>query len=121
MTTANHVKLAFVLAAISVAMSHARAADADGNFTVLSVGTKSCGTIVSDFNKDDWPKLINSVWVGGFITAINSEAHNGKNVAEGIDASARDLWIYNYCKSNPLDSLFRATDALLGELRKRAR
>lgn len=112
--------VASLLAAV-IWQTDALAADAKGNFTVLSMGTKSCGTVVSDYEKDEWPKIVNSVWVGGFLTAINAEVHKGENVAQGTDPAARDLWIYNYCKANPLDTLYRATNELWGELRRRTR
>lgn len=112
--------LALVLACL-VGWSSTLAANSQGNFRVLSLGTTSCGQVVADFEKDDWGKLTNSIWVGGFLTAINSKVFKGENVAKGTDPAARDLWVYNYCKSNPLDDLYRATDALLSELTRRAR
>jgi hypothetical protein len=111
---------ALVLACL-VSLSSAFAADSQGKFIVLSLGTKSCGQVVTDFEKNDWGKLTNSVWVGGYLTAINSEVFKGEDVAKGTDPAARDLWVYNYCKSNPLESLYRATDALVSELIRRAR
>jgi hypothetical protein len=102
-------------------LTPAFAADPKGNFTVISLGTKTCGQVVADFDKDDWGKLSNSVWVGGYLTAINSEVFVGADVAKGTDPAARDLWIYNYCKTNPLNNLYRATDALVTELSRRAK
>jgi len=96
-------------------------ADSSSNFSILSMGTKTCGEVVSDFQKDDIGKLVNSVWVGGYLTAINSKVYRGFDLAKGTDPAARDLWIFNYCSKNPLDSLYRATDALVVEMKARAR
>lgn len=106
---------------IVILSAPAWAADPSGRFNVLSMGAKTCGEVVSDFQKDGVGKLTNSVWVGGYLTAINSEVYSGFDVAKGTDPAARDLWIFNYCSKNPLDSLYRATDALVVELRARAR
>ncbi|MEJ8836334.1 hypothetical protein [Ramlibacter sp. AN1133] len=97
------------------------AADASGRFTILSMGTKSCGEVVGDFKDDGRAKLSNSIWVAGYLTAINEYVVQRSNVAAGTDAAAWDLWIYNYCSANPLDSLSQATSALAKELAKRNR
>ncbi len=101
--------------------SLANSADSNGAFTVLSLGTKSCGTVVSDFNKGDWGKLTNSIWVAGYLTAINEHTFRGKNVAGSTDPDSWDLWIYNYCSQNPLDNLYKAASALYMELKSKAR
>lgn len=114
----NHLLVSLTL---GLFVTSALAADSMGNFTVISLGTKTCGQVVSDFEKGDWGKLSNSIWVGGYLTAINSEVFSGADVAKGTDPAARDLWIYNYCKANPLNSLYRATDDLVTELTRRAK
>tara|TARA_R110002049_G_scaffold252663_2_gene427872 strand:+ start:663 stop:1028 length:366 start_codon:yes stop_codon:yes gene_type:complete len=106
--------------AVSLPFS-ASAADAEAKFTVLSFGAKSCGVVVSDFEKNEWQKLLNSGWVGGFLTAINAVIDQGGDIAKGTDPAGRDLWIYNYCKANPLHTLYNATDALTIELLSRTR
>lgn len=110
--------LGFVIVTLSTSVW---AADPTGNFNVLGMGTKSCGDVVSDHQRNDWGKLTNSIWVGGFLTAINAEVHQGFDVAQGTNPAARDLWIFNYCSKNPLDSLYRATAALVVELEARKR
>ncbi len=97
------------------------AADDAGIFTIMGSGTKSCGTIAKDHEEDRWSKVIDSAWVNGYITSYNNYEHTGEDVAKGIDAAAIDLWIYNYCKENPLDNLHDATRELVNEFVKRQR
>lgn len=96
-------------------------ADSSGKFTVLGMGTKSCGEVVADFKEDGRGKLINSIWVAGHITAVNERVVSRSNVAARTDPAAWDLWINNFCTAKPLDSLSDATTALVGELSKRRR
>lgn len=95
------------------------AVDKNGKFTILSMGTKSCGEYVADFKQDGHAKLSNSVWVAGYLTAINERVASRSNVAAGTDPEAWNLWINNYCVANPLESLSSATSALADELSKR--
>jgi hypothetical protein len=80
------------------------------------MGTKSCGDVVADFKQDGRGKTYNSVWVAGYLTAINEHVSSKSNVAAGTNPEAWDLWIFNYCSANPLDTLQRAASALLLEL-----
>lgn len=96
------------------------AADKSGKFAILSTGTKSCGVVVSDFKAaDDYGKFINSVWVAGYLSAINERVVTRSNIAASTDSEAWNLWIYNYCSANPLESLSSATSSMVGELSKR--
>ena len=95
------------------------AADKNGKFTILSMGTKSCGEVVAQFKEDGQSKLVNSIWVAGYLTAINERVANRSNIAAGTDPEAWNLWINNYCTANPLESLSSATTALVLELSKR--
>lgn len=95
------------------------AADKNGTYTILSMGTKSCGEVVSDFKSDARQNLLNSVWVAGFITAVNAYVATRPNVAAGVDTASRDLWVHNYCSANPLENLGNAAVALATELSKR--
>ena len=112
----------FHAAAIAMTMAawnSAFAADKTGEFTVLSFGNRSCAQVIADFEEDGNRRLANSTWVAGYLTAINKFVFKGKDISNGTDSDGRMLWIINHCKANPLDTLERATSALVTELRKR--
>jgi hypothetical protein len=94
-------------------------ADSSGKFTVLSMGTKSCGEVVADFKEDGRGKFNNSIWVAGYITAVNEHVASRSNITAGTDPAAWDQWINNYCMAKPLESLASATAALVKELSKK--
>ena len=95
------------------------ATDSIGRFVTLGFGTKSCGVVVEAYPKNGLGKLNHGVWVEGYLTAINELLYHDVNVAQGTDPSARDLWIYNYCQKNPLNTLGNAAYFLYLELRSR--
>ena len=97
------------------------AADKNGEYTVLSFGTRSCAQVIADFDEDGSRRLANSTWVAGYLTAVNKLVFKGKDISAGTDAEGRMLWIVNFCKSNPLETLEGATTAIVAELRKRIR
>jgi len=101
--------------------AEAAAADGSGTYTVLSFGTRSCSQVIADHQEDGERRLANSTWVGGYLTAVNRYVVKGKDVSAGTDADGRMLWIVNFCRSNPLETLEQATSALVVELRRRAR
>lgn len=111
-----HLVLTLVFLAI---VTPSFGSDSSGKFTILSMGTKSCGEVVSDFKEDGRGKLSNSIWVAGYITAINERLVSKSNIAAGTDPAAWDLWINNYCLTSPLETLSKATSALVDELSKR--
>lgn len=97
------------------------AAEKSGKYTILSMGTKSCGEVVADFKADGRDKLNNSIWVAGYLTAINERVASRSNVAAGTDPEAWSLWIHNYCTANPLESLASAATELVAALSARSR
>lgn len=108
----------FILATLLLA-NVCVARDVNGEFSILSMGTKSCGKVVSDYNENGYSKLADSVWVAGYLTAYNEYMIGRKNIATETDTAAWDLWIHNYCTANPLDNLAGAASALVTELLKR--
>lgn len=97
------------------------AADADGRLNVLSMGVKSCTEVVADYQGGGVSKLMNSVWVAGYLTAINSDVFDGFDIAEGMEAEARDAWISRYCAEHPEHTLYHATSVLVVSLQARSR
>ena len=95
------------------------AKDPEGHYTILSLGTKTCGQVVSDFKEGHTSKIVNSVRLGGFLTAYNFYITGVRDISGNTDPAAWDLWINNYCEKNPLDHLANAAEALVDELKSR--
>lgn len=110
-----------VLACASTLSTDALAADSSGRFTIIGHGSSSCGTVVAAFERNSAEKYVHASWVNGYISAINEQVFNGKDLADGTDVEARSRWLYNYCKERPLEVLHTATQALVTELMRRPR
>jgi len=88
-------------------------------YTVLGgVGLASCASYVKDF-KNDYYAAMFSTWANGYISHFNSTNYKTMNIAENVDLTARQQWIYEYCKKNPLDVYEQAVAKLIDELVKR--
>jgi len=63
-------------------------------------------------------------WVGGFLTGSNDSmfilSKKDFLADSRIDGDAAFGWIDNYCRSQPLNSLYDASAALVTELEKKA-
>jgi hypothetical protein len=107
------VLIASLLLSVSVPFA-AHAADAQGRLNVHSMGVKSCDKVVADYDSEAGvAKLLNSVWVAGYLTAINSDVFDGFDVVHGMDAAGRDEWLYRYCRANPGHTLYHAAAAMV--------
>lgn len=87
-------------------------ANAQETYTVLSLGTVSCGKFLAESAKLQSDDLF---WVEGFLTGANAFSTE-KHAGRGTDYDARKLWLSNYCAAHPLDSLADAAQALREEL-----
>lgn len=116
--TAFRVRLPALLLALVLGATApvAQSVDADGNFTVLSMGTRACSRFVEAYAEGGWDKLVQSTWVGGYISAINEYLKYGKNISASMDADSRDRWVFDYCKKNHGATLGAASSALVQEL-----
>jgi hypothetical protein len=89
---------------------------------VLGAGNASCGSWPQDRNTPSYQVTAQVGWVTGYITGFNSYAPNQSgDVSAGTDLDGELAWIDSYCQAHPLDSLFRATSALIRELETRRR
>jgi hypothetical protein len=59
-------------------------------------------------------------WVLGFVSGANVYADNPEIFSRQLDAPAIYAWIDNYCRSNPLESVYAASISLVRELLHRA-
>ena len=94
------------------------AAKPGDNFTILGVGTESCGAWRADRVDPNGPEsMADMAWIGGYITGFNrytgGTEHNisGETDMQGILAGMDD-----YCRGHPLDSVETAAEILIDDL-----
>ena len=91
------------------ASSGARAADENGNFLILGVGTDLCGKYLS---QADSTNVIYVAWLTGFLTAIDVTTPSLRNILSGTDIDGAMSWIKDYCQQNPTATFSQAVRAL---------
>ncbi len=97
-----------------------RAADAEGAFTVLSVGTRGCDRYVEAYAERAWDKLLHSAWVAGYLTALNQHVSPRANISATMNAASRDRWLLDFCQRHAQSTIAEAAAALATELARRA-
>lgn len=55
----------------------------------------------------------------GLALAEGKKTVGGINVLADVDADSAEVWVTNYCKANPLDTVMIAANELFDELRNR--
>ena len=87
---------------------------------VLGQGNVSCGSWLNDRKGDDTNASSRTAWVLGYVTAFNQyESKPAGDVSEGKGTEEIMAWIDNYCGRHPGDNLYRASAALVDELRQK--
>ena len=112
---------AAVLAVVLLGTFESKAADENGNYTVIAYGNQSCGRWVKAHAAESEESRHQETWVTGYITAYNRVTHGISNLSKGTDSAGLISWIDNYCKDNPLDGVADASAALVQVLIKRVR
>lgn len=83
-------------------------------------GSPSCGNWIDYKNKGDkLGTIVNERWLVGFLSgmAISEQL----DVLPGTDNDSLSLWMDNYCRANPLESVFAGGELLFWELAKKKR
>ena len=115
---AGIIRSILVVAVILGSQGHATASEVH----VLGFGNNSCGTWLQNRGAQSYAEAAQLAWVTGYVTAFNNYAENQSgDISAGTDADGLFSWIDSYCRANPLDSLFRASAALIRELERRDR
>ena len=104
----------FILLTLSAA-SPSRAAN---EYTILGAGSRPCGSWLRLRSQAAADSVVLQSWVLGYLTGINANVLTlSADVTAGTAPEALFSWIDGYCAAHPLDSLARATGALLDSLR----
>lgn len=95
------------------------AAAASSEASVLIRGAAKCGSWVSDRNVGGALTAANEFWLLGYLSGLAVGAR--LDFMRTADPKSLELWMDNYCRNNPLDSIATGADALATELVKRMR
>jgi hypothetical protein len=86
---------------------------------VLGQGNISCGSWIENRRDNNPLAATRTAWVLGFITAFNQYgAKPQRDVSGGKDTEVLMARIDDHCKRHPLDNLYKASAALVDELRQ---
>jgi hypothetical protein len=86
---------------------------------VLGQGNISCSSWIENRRDDNPLAATRTAWVLGFITAFNQYgAKPQRDVSGGKDTEVLMARIDDHCKQHPLDNLYKASAALVDELRQ---
>ena len=94
-------------------------------WVVMGLGTKSCGSYVLALSQNKPNRALISEgqryptmaftygqWVVGFVTGTNLSRHAGAEQIN-VDPSGIELWVYNYCKEHPAQTIVDAAGAFV--------
>jgi hypothetical protein len=86
---------------------------------VLGQGNVACGTWLEDRSTNSGQTEARIAWILGYITAYNQYGIKPEgDVSGGRSTEQLTAWIDNHCKQNPADNVYRASAALVDELRR---
>jgi hypothetical protein len=86
---------------------------------VLGQGNVSCSSWIESRGDNDPLAATRTAWVLGFVTAFNHyKSKLEEDVSGGKDTEVLMVRIDEHCKRHPLDNLYKASDALVDELRQ---
>lgn len=100
---------------------------------VILLGTPSCGQWVAGRTKDSQQasEVVQHIkgeqyksWLMGYLSglaAISNAVKNDVDVLKGAEAESIFLWMDNYCKTNPLDTLSDGGLSVFTELAKKSK
>lgn len=101
--------MALLLALLGAAPAHAAT-----KYVIVGAGSRSCGSWLQVRSQALPDSAMLQSWVLGYITSVNANfLTSSPDVTQGASPDALFSWIDNYCAAHPLDSLARATSALL--------
>ncbi len=86
-------------------------------YAIFGAGGRSCGSWLQVRSQALSDRAVLQSWVLGYITSVNANLlTSSEDVTSGADPDALFSWIDTYCGAHPLDSIARATGALLDSM-----
>ncbi|MGH6818836.1 MAG: hypothetical protein ACREC1_08710 [Methylovirgula sp.] len=92
---------------------------AGSEITIFGVGNSSCGTWVDAHKAAPGPiASTQDSWVFGYVAAFSTLTHGmgAPDASDVADGGGMIHWMSNYCALHPLDTIYKAADALTAEL-----
>jgi hypothetical protein len=107
-----------VATALLAGLLYGAPAPAGNQYVILGAGSRPCGSWLQVRSETNPDSAVLQSWVLGYITSVNANVLTvSQDVADGDTPDGLYSWIDSYCAAHPLDSLARATTALLESLR----
>jgi hypothetical protein len=83
-------------------------------YVIFGAGSRPCGSWLQLRSQALPDSAVLQSWVLGYLTSVNANLLSvNQDVTGGAAPDALFTWIDNYCAAHPLDSLARATGAML--------
>lgn len=111
------LRLLFLSSLLSMTLGYATSATAG---SIQGAGAMPCGKWVTERATGDHHMAL--AWIMGFMSSYNHyvESSPKRNGVFGeIDHNSIALWMDNYCKSNPLESVYSGSYKLIEEMNKK--
>ena len=105
------VALLFVLGTVSPASAR----------TIMGEGVASCGAwteTARERREKPFKRTLHETWLLGYLSGVNA-AFVETDFLTKADAPAITAWIDNYCQTNPLETIQRASNELIRALQAR--
>jgi len=102
-------KIMLVVAVMTFTPVHAQ--------TITVMGSRSCGQWAAVSGDPTVERAVIKNWLTGFMSGL--AMGQGKDILEQTDADSIYLWMDNYCRENPLNSLSNGGNTLYHELEAR--
>lgn len=102
------------LLALAAANYPAFGASQTNQYVIFGAGGRPCGSWLQLRSQALPDSAVLQSWVLGYVTSVNANLLSvHRDVTGGAQPDALFTWIDNYCAAHPLDSLARATAAML--------
>ena len=99
------------------------ALDADGRYLMHGAGAVSCGTFVQAENGTVYDAVGTRgdmlAWAQGYLSFYNRHTEDVYDIYGYTDTKGIEVWLYNFCRSNPLQHFADALEALIKQLYSR--